>query len=285
MTVVSLEEAVELVPDGSSIGTGGILMTRKPVALLNAVASVRRDLTLWTLLGSLDAELLAAHGALAASNTIYVGFEQLGFAPAYSKAVADGSVDAREYSELLMLAGLRASLAGLPFLPTRGAQGSDVATALRIETITCPYSGETLFAAPAIRPDVALLHATAADAHGNVAGPVHRDFLFDWDANIARASTPRDRQRRARRGRGQRRAAVRARGRRDRGTRGRRTAERAARRVSRRPGARRRLPARRGGARMTRPDTRRGGGWPGFWFPENHFPGHPRAPRRRAGGA
>jgi glutaconate CoA-transferase subunit A len=189
MTVVSLQEAVELVPDGSSIGTGGILMTRKPVALLKAVAGVRRDLTLWTLLGSLDAELLAAHGALTASNTIYVGFEQLGFAPAYSKAVADGSVDAREYSELLMLAGLRASLAGLPFLPTRGAQGSDVATALRIETITCPYSGETLFAAPAIRPDVALLHATAADAHGNVAGPLHRDFLFDWDANIARAST------------------------------------------------------------------------------------------------
>jgi glutaconate CoA-transferase subunit A len=189
MTVVSLEEAVELVPDGSSVGTGGILMTRKPVALLNAVGSVRRELTLWTLLGSVDAELLTLHGALATANTIYVGFEQLGFAPAYSKAVADGSVDAREYSELLMLAGLRASLAGLPFLPTRGAQGSDVATALEIKPVTCPYSGETLFAAPAIRPDVALIHATEADAHGNVAGPEHRDFLFDWDANIARAST------------------------------------------------------------------------------------------------
>jgi glutaconate CoA-transferase subunit A len=189
MTVVSLEEAVELVPDGSSIGTGGILMTRKPVALLNAVASVRRDLRLWTLLGSVDAELLTLRGALAEANTIYVGFEQLGFAPAYSQAVADGAVDAREYSELLMLAGLRASLAGLPFLPTRGAQGSDVATALRIETITCPYTGQLLFAAPAIRPDVALVHAESADARGNVAGPAHRDFLFDWDANIARAST------------------------------------------------------------------------------------------------
>ena len=189
MTVVSLQEAVDLVPDGGSIGTGGILMTRKPVALLDAIGRARRGLTLWTLLGSLDAELLAAHGALAASNTIYVGFEQLGFAPAYSAAVADGSVAAREYSELLMLAGLRASLAGLPFLPTRGAQGSDVAAALDIREITCPYSGETLFAAPAIRPDVALIHAAAADAAGNVAGPEHRDFLFDWDANIARASS------------------------------------------------------------------------------------------------
>jgi glutaconate CoA-transferase subunit A len=187
--VISLAEAVEFVPDGGSIGTGGILMTRKPVALLDAVGRARRELTLWTLLGSVDAELLTLHGALAQSNTIYVGFEQLGFAPAYSQALADGTVEAREYSELLMLCGLRASLAGLPFLPTRGAQGSDVATALGIREIICPYTGETLFAAPAIRPDVALIHAGAADAYGNVQGPAHRDFLFDWDANIARAST------------------------------------------------------------------------------------------------
>ena len=186
--VMALSEAVELVPDGASIGTGGILMTRKPVALLDAIARERTALTLWTLLGSVDAELLAVRGALAQSNTIYVGFEQLGFAPAYGQAVAAGTVEARDYSELLMLAGLRASLAGLPFLPTRGAQGSDVAQALAIQTVACPYTGEALLAAPAIRPDVALIHAEEADARGNVASPRHRDFLFDWDANIARAS-------------------------------------------------------------------------------------------------
>ena len=136
--VMTLSEAVALVPDGASIGTGGILMTRKPVALLDAIARTRTGLTLWTLLGSVDAELLAVRGALARSNTIYVGFEQLGFAPAYGQAVAAGTVEARDYSELLMLAGLRASLAGLPFLPTRGAQGSDVARALAIKTVACP---------------------------------------------------------------------------------------------------------------------------------------------------
>jgi len=189
VTIVSLPEAVALVPYGASLGTGGILMTRKPVALLDAVARARTGLTLYTLLGSVDAELLALHGALKQSNTIYVGFEQLGFAPAYGAAVAAGTVEARDYSELLMLAGLRASLAGLPFLPTRGAQGSDVAAALDMREVTCPYTGETLFAAPAIRPDVALVHAEEADARGNVRGPRHRDFLFDWDANIARASS------------------------------------------------------------------------------------------------
>lgn len=189
MTVISLPEAVELVPDGGSIGTGGILMTRKPVALVDAVGRARRGLDLYTLLGSLDVELLALHGALASASTIYVGFEQLGFAPAFGAAVADGTVEAREYSELIMLAGLRASLAGLPFMPTRGARGSDVAAGLDLREIACPYTGETLFAAPAIRPDVALIHAVEADARGNVRAPEHRDFLFDFDANVARASS------------------------------------------------------------------------------------------------
>jgi glutaconate CoA-transferase subunit A len=185
---VSLDQAVALVPDGASIGTGGVLMTRKPVALLDAIGKARRDLTLWTMLGSVDAEVLAAHGALAASNTIYVGFEQLGFAPAYSAAIESGAIDARDWSEFLFMGGLRASIAGLPFLPTRGGRGSDVTRDLDLETVTCPYTGEELAAAPAIRPDVALLHAEVVDEQGNLPLPAGGDFLFDYDANIARAS-------------------------------------------------------------------------------------------------
>jgi glutaconate CoA-transferase subunit A len=185
---ISLEDAVALVPDGASIGTGGVLLTRKPVALLDAIGRARRDLTLWTMLGSIDAELLAAHGALKRSNAIYVGFEQLGFAPAYGAAIAAGEIDARDWSEFLFMGGLRASIAGLPFLPTRGGRGSDVIAELELSTVTCPYTGEELAAAPAIRPDVALVHAAVADEHGNVPLPADGDFLFDYDANVARAS-------------------------------------------------------------------------------------------------
>src|ERR687898_526071 len=34
--------------------------------------------------------------------------------------------------------------------------------------ITCPYTGEMLAAVPALRPDVAIVHAQYADAEGNV---------------------------------------------------------------------------------------------------------------------
>jgi glutaconate CoA-transferase subunit A len=186
---VTVDEVVALIPDGASIATGGVLMAGKPVALLDAIGRARRDLTLWTMLGSIDAEILAARGALAVCNAIYVGFEQHGFAPAYGAAVERGEVARRDYSEFLFMSGLRAGMAGLPFLPTRGGTGSQVTVDLGIQTVACPYTGEQLLAAPAIRPDFALLHAPVADAAGNVPAPAEAGFLFDYDANVARAST------------------------------------------------------------------------------------------------
>lgn len=187
--VVDLEEAVASIPDGASLGVGGVLLQRKPMALLRALAGRgARDLTLWSFLASLDVELLAAHGALVGTHTGYVGFEQLGFAPAYEAAVDAGTLAPHEHTEFLFVTGLRASLAGLPFLPTKGGLGSDVLAELGHATITCPYTGQELVAVPAIRPDVTVLHAEAAGADGTVLGPRGRDFLFDFDANIARAA-------------------------------------------------------------------------------------------------
>jgi glutaconate CoA-transferase subunit A len=37
-----------------------------------------------------------------------------------------------------------------------------------VKTVTDPYSGETLMAFPALRPDVAVLHGLAGDCYGNV---------------------------------------------------------------------------------------------------------------------
>ena len=43
-----------------------------------------------------------------------------------------------------------------------------VAETSPIKTITCPFTGETLTAVAAIRPDVAVIHAQRADRSGNV---------------------------------------------------------------------------------------------------------------------
>jgi glutaconate CoA-transferase subunit A len=187
--VISLTDATGLVDDGGSLALGGVLLRRKPIAFLAALADAgRRELRLYSFLASLDVELLVARGAAAEVHAGYVGFEQLGFAPAYGRAVDSGEVRAFEYSELLFVSGLRASGAGLPFFPTRGAIGSDILPELGVEEITCPYTGELLLAAPALRPDVCVIHAEAADGQGNVMAPSTRDFLFDSDATLARAA-------------------------------------------------------------------------------------------------
>jgi glutaconate CoA-transferase subunit A len=185
----TLEAALSLVPDGALLGVGGALLKRKPVHFLAALAAAgRHDLRLVSFLASLDAELLAAYGCLAELQSGYVGFEQLGFAPAVTAATDAGKIRRLDFSEIMFTSGLRASMAGLPFLPTRAGFGSRVTDDAGIRTVTCPYTCEQLMAAPALRPDVSVLHAAAADREGNILGPVQADFLFDMDANLARAS-------------------------------------------------------------------------------------------------
>ena len=187
--LISLAEATELVGDGCSLGIGGVLARRKPIAFLaSLVAARRRRLRLVSFLAGLDVDLLVAAAAVIEVRSGYVGFEQLGFAPSFERAVDAEEVRALEYSEMLFTAGLRASGAGLPFMPTRGAAGSDLLDELGLRSVQCPYTGERVTAVPALAPEVCVIHADAADQRGNVALPAVRDFLFDSDALLARAS-------------------------------------------------------------------------------------------------
>jgi glutaconate CoA-transferase subunit A len=188
-SVKTLDEVVAEIPDGASVGLGGVLLKRKPMAAVAAlVHSGRRDLRVFTFLGSVDVEALVSAGAVSEVHGGYVGFEQLGFAPAAKAAFEDGSVAFHEYSEFLFVAGLRASLAGLPFMPAKGGAGSDLVEELGFVEIADPYTGIPVLAVPALRPDVTFIHADAADEEGNVAAPAAPDFLWDFDANIARAA-------------------------------------------------------------------------------------------------
>jgi glutaconate CoA-transferase subunit A len=73
---------------------------------------------------------------------------------------------------------------GVPFLPSLTMLGSDLMRTGESGTITCPYTGETLHAVPALFPDVALLHVHRADRFGNC----QVDGYPHMDADIARAA-------------------------------------------------------------------------------------------------
>jgi len=184
---VSLAEAVALVRDDAIVALGGGLSARLPMALVRElIRQGRRGLHLVGSAHSIDVDMLVAVGAVRRCEESYVGFEQdLGLAPAYRRAAEEGSIEVAESCCVSMLAQLRAAEMGLPFLPVRGVRGSDIA-ALHPEyaTITCPFTGEMLIAVPALRPDVALMHAPFGDRYGNL----HLEHPYVLDERFASAS-------------------------------------------------------------------------------------------------
>lgn len=187
--VITAEQFVSLVPHDAFLAIGGVLLRRKPMRLIELLcADDRPPLRIASFLGSLDVEWLAVHQRISSLTTGYVGMETLGPAPAWSDALEKRQATMRESSELMFVSGLRASAAGLPFMPSRGAQGSDLATEANLEHVVCPYTGQVLWAMPALRPDVAVIHTEQADRFGNVDRPSEQDFLWDTDLLLARAA-------------------------------------------------------------------------------------------------
>jgi glutaconate CoA-transferase subunit A len=184
---VSLAEAAAAVSDGAVVALGGGLSARLPMALVRElIRQGRRDLHLVGSAHSIDVDLLVAAGAVRRCEESYVGFEQdLGLAPAYRRAAEEGSIEVAESCCASILAQLRAAEMGLPFLPVRGVRGSDiVGLHPEYKEITCPFTGETLVAVPALCPDVALLHAPSGDRYGNL----HLEQPYVLDERFASAA-------------------------------------------------------------------------------------------------
>lgn len=187
--VRSIEAAISTIAPGSLVCFGGTIFRRKPMALIRELIRQKiGNLRVTTFLGSIDVDMVVGAGLASEVLTSYTGFERHGLAPNVRREEEAGRLRRLEMSEWTYLYGLRAAKMGLPFLPTRGGLGSDFLEPAGLQTITCPYTGETLVAARAIQPDVTLLHAWRADRYGHVQWPARPDFLDEVEALFARAA-------------------------------------------------------------------------------------------------
>lgn len=178
-----LAELAARVQPGDCVAIGGGLSWREPMAVLREL--IRQGTGGLRLVGSahgIDVDLLCGAGLVAASGESYVGFEQdFGMAPNYRRACESGAVEVQDSCCYTLVQQLRAAIAGLPFMPMRSVRGTDFQNLHpEFKTMTCPYTGEELLLVPALRPDVAILHAQYGDAHGNlrIEGPPVADLLF-----------------------------------------------------------------------------------------------------------
>jgi glutaconate CoA-transferase subunit A len=184
--VMTAQEAVRMVSDGDHIAVGGTLYSRSPMALVFALLKERRTgLTLSRPLTCYEAELFLATGAVDKLVTSWVGIGlQWGLPRVFRHYVESGMATYEEWSHLAMGLRYKAGAMGVPFLPTLSMLGSDLATSVGLETVTCPYTGDTLAAVPALNPDVALLHVHRADKFGNAQVDGYRHM----DVDMARAA-------------------------------------------------------------------------------------------------
>lgn len=169
--LATIDALAASVPDGALVAVMKEA-SGAPVALARALArrGVRRLHYLCVPTGGLVADLLIGAGCVATVEGGGVSLGEHGQAPCFGRAVRAGAVRPLDTTCPAVYAAIQAGEKGVPFLPIRGLIGSDI---LRhrddYKTIDNPYrAGDPLVLVPAIRPDVALIHAPLADRRGNV---------------------------------------------------------------------------------------------------------------------
>ena len=172
---VSLQEAIEEIElDNRTLALGGVTLYRRPMAFSLALFNhfqnreKPQDLTLLSFTAGVESDILVGAGLVSNIRTCYFGLEAFGLAPNFTTAAASGDIQIIEETEASLAFGIRATLAGVGFMPSHAWQGTELFK-LRpdVKTIMDPYSDEELTAFPAVHCDIAVIHALEADPQGN----------------------------------------------------------------------------------------------------------------------
>ena len=170
--LIPLSEAIsELVHDGDTVALEGFTHLIPHAAGHELIRQQRRDLTLIRMTPDLVYDQLIGVGAARKLVFSWGGNPGVGSLHRFRDAVENDwpqPLELEEHSHAGLAAAWAAGAANLPFGVLRGYQGGDLAARTRVASVTCPFTGEELAAVPALRPDVAVVHAQQADRQGNV---------------------------------------------------------------------------------------------------------------------
>jgi glutaconate CoA-transferase subunit A len=168
-----LAAAVEAhVRDGDTVAMEGFTHLIPHAAGHEIIRQQRRRLTLIRMTPDLIYDQLIGMGCVDKVVFAWCGNPGIGSLHRMRDAIENGwpqPLAYEEHSHAAMANAYDAGAAGLPFAVFRGYIGVDLPKVNpTIRTIACPYTDEQLATVPAIRPDVAVIHALRADRDGNV---------------------------------------------------------------------------------------------------------------------
>lgn len=171
--IAPLREAVPaLIRDGDTVAMEGFTHLIPHAAGHEVIRAGLDDLTAVRMTPDLIYDQLIGMGCVRRLVFSWGGNPGVGSLHRFRDAVENGwprTLEIEERSHADLANAYVAGASGLPFATLRGYAGSDLpAHNPLIRTIACPFTGEELAATPAVRPDVAVIHAQQADRKGNV---------------------------------------------------------------------------------------------------------------------
>src|SRR3984893_2994130 len=163
--IIDEEAAAAWVEDGMTVAIGD----PAPMALVRRIIR-RRVRNLTVVASGFALDMLSAAGCVRKTVSYYAGGGPgIPVLPSFRRAAERGEIEVWECEEGILCAGLQAAAQMLPFMPWRAGVGTSLPQVNPdLKLFRDPLCGEELIAVPPIKPDLALLHAAAADAYGNV---------------------------------------------------------------------------------------------------------------------
>jgi len=180
--VIPIRDAVRLIGDGYTLGIGGNVLHRAPMALVREIVrQEKRQLTLVRTAGAIDIDLLCFGGCIKEVHTGFVQYETIRTEQThYKRALKEGHIVDCGHNYATVIAALRAAQLHVPFLPVKTSFACKEEKSGCIAVVTDPFTGEETVVVKAIAPDVCILHVHEADELGNaiLQPPFFEDMLL-----------------------------------------------------------------------------------------------------------
>lgn len=189
--LITLLEAAEIVKDASMISFSGFTIWRRPCALVfELIRQKKRNLHLIELNSGPHSEFLIGAGCVAVWESSWIGHETYGrFGANLSRKIKNKEIICEDYSHFEMGFRFLAGSAGMPFIPTQTAMGTDLHNpeydmlaiaglrnaknpkipAKKYEITPDPFfRGGQQVLVPAARPDIAVFAVQQAGVDGTI---------------------------------------------------------------------------------------------------------------------
>ncbi|HUK27074.1 MAG TPA: CoA-transferase [Candidatus Acidoferrales bacterium] len=177
--LMTMRDAAKIISDGSSICCPSFGYEKVAFAFIRELIRQRKkNLYLYGSGMNVDADMLIGAGCFRKAEIGHIGFENIGLAPCFRRAVETGKMEVEDYSNFIMTMRFWAGMMRMPFVALKSGLGTDILKTIDKEKaaeIQCPFTNERLMAYRAVNPDFTIIHVQRVDTEGNahIDGPTY----------------------------------------------------------------------------------------------------------------